>query len=110
MNINPDQRAEQQRIVAELARVGFVLPGSLFAGEVRCGKPTCRCQATPPVLHGPYWRWTRKVAGKTITVRLTEEQARDYQPWLDNARQLRDLTRQLERIALEIIEADQRRP
>jgi hypothetical protein len=110
VNIDPEQRAEQRRIAAELARIGFVLPGSLLTAEIRCGKPTCRCRATPPVLHGPYWRWTRKVAGKTVTVRLTDEQARDYQPWIDNARHLRDLTRRLERIAVDILETDPRHP
>lgn len=32
------------------------------------GTPGCRCKADPPQLHGPYWQWTRKVAGKTVTL------------------------------------------
>ena len=31
----------------------------------------CRCKGDPPRLHGPYYLWTRKVAAKTVTVRLT---------------------------------------
>jgi hypothetical protein len=48
------------------------------------------------VLHGPYLHWTRTIAGKTETQTLTEEQAQRYQPWLDNARRLRELLTELE--------------
>ncbi len=63
---------------------------------MRCGKRRCRCKADPPVLHGPYLHWTRTVAGKTITRTLTEDQARRYQTWFDNACRLRELITDLE--------------
>jgi len=71
-----------------------------------CGKTGCRCQADPPQLHGPYQQWTRKIAGKTVTRRLTAEQADTYRPWFDQARQLRDLLNQLESLSLHILERD----
>jgi len=65
-----------------------------------CGKPGCRCQADPPPLHGPYWQWTRVVAGKTVTRRPTEPQARLYQEWIANRRRLtRDHRRDGEALA-----------
>jgi hypothetical protein len=70
---------------------GLALPGTLIERHVRCGKPGCRCHADPPVLHGPYWQWTRKVAGKTITRLVPDEQLDDYRQWLDNDRRLRAL-------------------
>src|SRR6266536_2767495 len=68
-SVSPDrsQQARAARIAADLAAVGLALPGTLIERHVRCGKPRCACHADPPVLHGPYWQWTRKVAGKTIT-------------------------------------------
>ena len=33
-----------------------------------------------------------------------EEQARDYQPWLDNARHLREITARLEQLAIQQVE------
>lgn len=72
------------------------LPGTLARRYMRCGKTTCRCKADPPVLHGPYWHWTRTIAGKTHTRTLTEEQAQRYQPWFDNARRLRELLTEFE--------------
>ena len=52
--------------------------------------------ADPPALHGPYLHWTRTVAAKTVTRTLTQDQARRYQAWFDNASQLRDLLSELE--------------
>ena len=48
------QRRAQAAIAAELGQIGFALPGSLVLRTTACGKPGCRCQGDPPVLHGPY--------------------------------------------------------
>src|SRR5258708_10471027 len=75
------QRRAAARITAEIASLGFILPGSAAPRHTRCGKAGCRCMADPPVLHGPYPTWTRKVAAKTVTLRLTGDQYAAYQPW-----------------------------
>ena len=63
---------EQQHsvLLAELADIGLVLRGSIALRLCICGNPRCRCRANPPVLHGPYYKWTRKVAGKTVNATL----------------------------------------
>jgi hypothetical protein len=107
----PPTRGQQDRaarIAAELASLGFALPGTLIERHVRCGKPGCRCHADPPVLHGPYWQWTRKVAGKTITRLVSDEQLDDYRQWLGNDRRLRALVAELEALTLAIADADPR--
>ena len=88
------------------ASLGLALPGTLIERHVRCGKPGCRCHADPPVLHGPYWQWTRKVAGKTITRLVPDEQLDDYRQWLDNHRRLRALVAELEALTLAIADAE----
>ena len=94
-------------IAAELASLGLALPGTLIQRHVRCGKPGCRCHADPPVLHGPYWQWTRKVAGKTVTRLVPDDQLDDYRHWLDNHRRLRALVAELEALTLAIADARQ---
>ncbi len=86
-SVSPDrgQRARAARITAELSAVGLALPGTLIKRHVRCGKPRCACHADPPALHGPYWQWTRKVAGKTITRLVPDEQVAEYRQWIDNS-------------------------
>lgn len=95
---------ERQRLAARLAAIDFALPGSLGRRDNVCGKPTCRCKADPPQLHGPYYLWTRKVDGKTVTRMLSEEQARRYQSWFDNAADLRHLIRDLQNLSVNLFE------
>jgi hypothetical protein len=100
----PDDSAEHQRILAALGELGFCLPGSVAEERTRCGKPGCRCKADPPVLHGPYYHWTRKIDGKTVGRYLSNEQLARYEPWFANARQARDLFTELEALSLAIAE------
>lgn len=53
----------------------------------------------PPQRHGPYYQWTAKVDGKTVTRRINETEAKLYQEWIDNDRQLRALISQMRQIA-----------
>jgi hypothetical protein len=102
---NPKAPARRLRqLQAELAEVGFALPGTINVAMNRCGKPNCACHQDPPRLHGPYITWTRKVNGKTVTRRLTPEQLARYKPWFENDRRLRQLTRELETLSLQAAE------
>ena len=44
----PHLRRRHQALAARLGQVGFALPGSLTRRYTYCGKPGCRCQASPP--------------------------------------------------------------
>jgi len=100
-----DQLTRRYReLAARLARLGFAVPGSLTRRYTYCGKPGCRCQADPPRPHGPYYQLTRKVAGKTITRRLTSAQATRYAEWIGNRREQRRLTAEMENISRQATE------
>ena len=110
MRIDPDKRAEARQIAAELAKIARsakVLPGSIQQRKMRCGRAGCACHSDPPSLHGPYWQWTRKLAGKTVTRYLSAEQASDYERWVANDRRIRELVARLERLGIAHLEADQ---
>jgi uncharacterized protein DUF6788 len=96
--------ARLQELVAELGSIGLVSPGSVSYRHMSCGKPGCRCQADPPQLHGPYWQWSRSVAGRTVSRHLSERQARLYQEWVNNRRRLAALIAELEEISAQAIE------
>ena len=98
------------KIAAEIAALGLPLPGSLVERRTRCGNTGCRCHADPPQLHGPYWTWTRKVDNKTVTRTLDTAQADALQPLLDNSRRLRELTTELETLALQQVKDDPTQP
>lgn len=88
-------------LAAQLADVGYIAAGSITHRYTRCANPNCRCRADPPQMHGPYWQWTAKVDGKTMTRRLSQTEADLYQEWIDNDRQLRAITTQMRDIAAE---------
>lgn len=104
IDLPTDTLAELEALRAQIAEIGFTLPGTVTERYTRCTSKGCRCQADPPQRHGPYLDWTRKVAGKTVTRRLSRQQYERYRPWFDNARRLRELTSQLEDLSLRTAE------
>ena len=88
----------------QIADVPPIRRGSVVRRFMPCGKPGCRCQAKPPRLHGPYYQWTRKVEGKTVTVRVDGAQAKLLQEWIANGRRLDKLIRQMEVVSLRLTE------
>jgi hypothetical protein len=54
----------------------YILTGSVIEQYKRCGKLNCRCShEDKKYWHGPYWIWTRKENGKTVTKTLNKDQA-----------------------------------
>jgi hypothetical protein len=96
----PNAAQARAAIAAALGQIGFCLPGSITICHTRCGKPRCACAADPPALHGLYIQWTRTVAGKTVTRRLTPAQYQAYAPWFANTRRLRALAAELQALSL----------
>lgn len=90
-----------RKLAAELADIGYIAAGSITHRHTRCANPNCCCHADPPQMHGPYWQWTAKVEGKTVTRRLDQTEAELYQEWIDNGRQLRAITAQMREVAAE---------
>jgi len=86
-------------LAAELAELGFISPGSVVVRYTTCGKPGCRCQADPPRRHGPYYQWSRAVAGKTVSRRLTESEAELYRGWIANRRRLEEIVARMEQVS-----------
>jgi hypothetical protein len=51
----------------QLASVGDFRRGSVTATSGKCGKPNCHCAKRDDPGHGPNFRLTRRVDGKTVT-------------------------------------------
>lgn len=60
---------EQQRssILTQILHLGDFRSGSITTISGRCGKPNCRCHLPNQPGHGPNFRLTRKVDGKTVS-------------------------------------------
>lgn len=62
-------RLEQQRstLLSEMVQLGDFRSGSITSISGRCGKASCRCHQPNQPGHGPNFRLTRKVQGKTVS-------------------------------------------
>lgn len=111
VKLDASQLKEARQIaieLAQIARTGKSLSGTISERRTHCGRPGCHCMADPPQLHGPYYQWTRKVRQKTVGRWLSAEQRDDYQLWIDNHRRIRELLNRLEAISEQALEADPR--
>lgn len=95
-----DAQNAYRQLKQALLQLGFVRPGSVLRRLMPCGKPSCRCMADPPALHGPYYQWTHKLHGKTVTLRLTPAQAALCRDWAANHRRLKSIVRKMEGLSL----------
>lgn len=107
MNNNREAEIERQidTIKRDLASLGDLRPGSLSTQYNVCGNPSCRCKASPPQKHGPYYQisYTRKGKSKTKFVKqndllIVREQLSNYAKlkalidlWIDLATELSNL-------------------
>jgi hypothetical protein len=71
-----------------LAQLGFIWPGTLQRRMMTCGKSQCPCHRDPQERHGPYYCWTSKIKGKTVTRMLSQQEAEILLPWINNRRKL----------------------
>jgi hypothetical protein len=89
------------RLKQSLVGIGFIFPGSIVRRFMPCGKPSCRCATDVNKRHGPYYEWTRKLKGKTATVRLTAKQARHYENWIRNRRKLKKVLMRMQAVSIQ---------
>lgn len=86
----------------QLLEVGLIASGSLLQRYTVCANTGCHCHQDPPKRHGPYWQYTRKIDGKTITARLTSDQAEHYREWIDNRRKLDQVITEMDQLSQQI--------
>ena len=109
MSMDDKPEAQIQRKIEKLKRnlvaLGELRPGSLSTQYNVCGSPGCRCKATPPEKHGPYYQvsFTRKGKSSTKFVRKQDlpairKQLKNYESmkmlidrWIELATELSNL-------------------
>jgi hypothetical protein len=94
-----------EKVKEQLAALGDLRPGSLSTQYNVCGTPGCRCKATPPEKHGPYYQvsFTRKGKSSSKFVRKDDlaavrRELKNYEAmktlvnrWIDLATELSNL-------------------
>ena len=62
-----DLENRRATVQMQIAQLGDMRSGSFTETVGRCGNPNCHCHRAGESGHGPYYRLTRKVNGKTVT-------------------------------------------
>lgn len=89
---------EQQRtaILSEILHLGDFRSGSITAISGRCGKPNCHCHQPGQPAHGPNYRLTKKVNGKTVSETFASPaEQRKSQHEIEAYHRFRELSREL---------------
>lgn len=97
-------KRDYQAAQDQVRELGFIALGSVLERYTVCGSQGCRCHHDPPVKHGPYFQYTRKLNGKTLTRRLDPAQAERYRSWIANRRRLDELITQMDQISRQAAE------
>jgi len=101
-----NRAGEEWRRLKALARrlgdTGLVLHGTITERTIEREDPEAKGQTRT---YGPYYQWTFKEAGKTVTVNLSAAQAKVYQRAIDNNRELEEIIRRMRQTSLLICEA-----
>lgn len=88
-----DLRRRYRKLAAQLAATGPILQGTLTERVIT------RKQGESEKTYGPYYQWTFKSAGKTVTVNLTEPQARLFREAIENNRKLETTLAEMRRLS-----------
>src|SRR6266480_1129125 len=75
MKIPPEVPSSVRELAVVLSQPKPMRRGSVSERTMKCGKASCPCQEDSQARHGPYYSWTRPMAGKTHSRYLSPEQA-----------------------------------
>ena len=62
-----DLESRRATVQLQIVQLGDMRSGCITGTSGRCGNLNCHCHRTGDLGHGPYFRLTRKVKGKTVT-------------------------------------------
>jgi hypothetical protein len=89
------------RLTQRLAKLGPVLQGTITERTIVRDDPQAPGKEKN---YGPYFQWTFKRNGKTVTVNLTASQAKTYQRAINHHRRMEKILDEMRALSLEILE------
>ena len=93
-------------ILEKIAGLGDLRPGSLTTTQGKCGKAECCCKEPGHPGHGPHWRITYKVEGRTRSEGLHEDAAtKKAEREIEEFRRFQQLSREFVELSTRICRA-----
>lgn len=95
-DVLPELETQRTLLKQQIFELGDMRTGSITTTGGRCGNPHCHCRQRDDPGHGPFYRLTRKVDGKTVTETFpTAAALRKAQNEIAEYHRFRDLSREL---------------
>lgn len=99
----PELETQRSTIQRQISRLGDMRAGSITTTGGRCGNPRWHCHEKDDPGHGPFYRLTRKVDGKTVTetfstaaaLRKTQNEVAEYHRFRELSRDLLEVNEQI---------------
>lgn len=90
-----------QRLAARLANLKVMAQGTITERTI---ERDSAAEAGKKRVYGPYYQWTFKDKGKTVTVNLAPKQAQVYQRAIEEHRKMEAIVEEMLIVSLEILE------
>jgi hypothetical protein len=88
-----------QRLADRLGKAEWVLVGTILPRRIPARHGASRKRL------GPYYQWTFKEAGKTVTVNLSASQVKLFQRAIDRQRQVEQILEQMRHLSRQFLDA-----
>jgi len=98
-----DRKLMQLRKKMNALKEKFVGTGLLLQGNIS-ERTITREDGSKKKNYGPYYQWTFKKDGKTVTVNLSATQVEEFQKAIDNNRETENMMEEMRKLSLEILD------
>ena len=98
----PALEKDRSEVVHQITQLGDFRPGSILGAMGRCSKANCHCAQTGDPGHGPNFRLTAKIKGKTVAETLSSAAA------LRKAQREVEEFRRFQRLSAELIAVNEK--
>jgi len=95
-------RKDYGRLAARLSKLNFIAQGTITERIIMRPDPE---HPTTQRAYGPYYQWTWKKEGKTVTVNLTAPQAKAFQKAIDEHRKLDALLDEMRALSRQFLDS-----
>ncbi len=89
---------EYRELASQIAELGLIHHGSVVHRHAPSNTDTSG-EEIKKRGRSPYYQWSSKTGGKTVTRTLTPDEAKLYQEWIANDRALRSILKQMRRVS-----------
>ncbi len=94
-------RKQYQRLAGKLSRVGLIAQGTITERMI---EKEDKDRPGETKKYGPYYQWTFKENGKTVTVNLSKAQVGSFRLAIENHRRMEGIVAEMRALSLAILQ------